>query len=382
MKIGVNARFLNKPYTGIGMYTRYLFDELARQNPKDEYLMVTDGEIPFQMQKNIRIIILKESFPGTGGMRKTFWEQKQVPDILLREKVDIAHFPYPCNPWNRFTKPTVVTVHDTIPWTMKSYRKSFSTRVYQDMCKLAVKKADCVLAVSESAKKEISAVCGIASDDITVGYNSLPDYFFVRQENGRRNAILNKYGIRHERPYLLYVGGYDERKNVKMLIDVYRSEISRKYDLDLVLAGGKLLDDKLYGSYDAGKMTDSSLRAKGTIRLTGFVDAADLPSIYQSAFAFITLSEKEGFNVPLLEAAVSGIPIITSDIPVHHEIVGDTAIYCDMGNHIQIASAITGLFIDKDRYLYRKNMAEAFVCPFSWGKTAEKISKIYREYVG
>ena len=101
-KIGVNARFLSKPFTGIGQHTKYLFEALAKQNQDVQFILVTPDKVEVNFPKNVSVHVLPEKFPGTSGMRKTFWEQKQLPDFFLKQNVDVVHFPYPSNPWKKF----------------------------------------------------------------------------------------------------------------------------------------------------------------------------------------------------------------------------------------------------------------------------------------
>jgi glycosyltransferase involved in cell wall biosynthesis len=394
MKIGVNARFLNHPYTGIGQYTRYLFDALASQNPDAQFLMVVPehakaapAAAEFKLPQNAHIIILPEKFPGSSGMRKTYWEQFQLPQFFRKHNVDIMHFPYPSNPWHSPARsetgtPTIVTVHDVIPWVMPEYRRRVATRLYQDRCKNALKSADRILTVSEASKFDVISTCQIPESKITVIYNGVAPQFLKKIPTDHRTKIIQKYGINPNRPFFLYTGGYDERKNVRQIIDVFIEKIAPNYEIDLVLAGGKSLQAKLYESFDyltkkSGSGNFSSL--KGKLITTGFVDEEDFPALYQSCYAFLSLSKKEGFNLPLLEAAVSGSTIICSNIPVHHEVVDKAAIFCDQDNETALAEILTKLITDQNFYSSQKNLH--FSSPFSWDKSAREVMNIYNQLI-
>lgn len=389
MKIGVNARFLNHPYTGIGQYTRYLFQALAKQNPDVQFLMVVPASAPieFKLPENAHIIVLPEKFPGSSGMRKTYWEQFQLPQFFAKHNVDLVHFPYPANPWNPRARngantPMVVTVHDTIPWVMPEYRRSFSTRLYQDRCKNALKLANRILTVSEASKFNVMETCKIPESKIKVIYNGVAPQFLKKIPAADRNKIIQKYGINPNRPFFLYTGGYDERKNVRMLIDVFIQKIAPHHEIDLVLAGGKSLQAKLYESFDyltkkGGSVNFSSL--KGKLVTTGFVEEEDFPALYQSCYAFVNLSRKEGFNLPLLEAAVSGAPIVCSNIPVHHEVVDNAAIFCNPEDEIALAEILSKLITNQNFYSGQKNLN--FVSPFSWDKSAREVMNIYKQLI-
>jgi glycosyltransferase involved in cell wall biosynthesis len=415
MKIAINGRFLIKPHTGIGVYTRQLFSALARQFPDSELVMFTPsdpglsnppqavarGEVKFTSNAsafpaNVKIVVLPENFPGTGGMRKTYWEQVQVPAAMSKIGADIAHFPYPSNPWlskiarkiivdgdkiERKICPVVVTVHDVIPWTLPAYRKSVSTRLYQDRCMRAVARADGIVTVSEASKKEISRVCGISAKRIKVIPNAPPPAFFNKFSPHQILAIFKRYGISQSRPYFLYSGGYDARKNVGIIVKTWLKKIAPNFKVDLVLAGGKSHQTDLYSSYDLTNFDlGHSLKSlKGKIILTGFVKDEDFPVLYQFCSAFINLSRSEGFNLPLLEAAVSGAPIVTSDIPVHREIAGSHAEFCHPDDVKKLGAIMEKFASDKSFLQSKKKMVKKYKCPYSWEKSAIMLMQLYKQ---
>lgn len=376
MKIGINARFLTKPFTGIGQHTRYLFESLAKLYPDVILVLATHEPVTVTMPKNVAIHVLPEKFIGTAGMRKTYWEQRQVPRFFKEQQVDIAHYPYPSNPWTGSEKPVCVTVHDTIPWSSKAYRRSMTTRLYQDSCRFAVKKADHVFTVSEASKHDVIAACHIPETKISLSYNAPAPQFFQKFPAENRTKILQKYGLNPQHRYFFYVGGYDERKNVGTLIAAFEKYIAPHYEIDLVLAGGKAANDPLYASFDNILHRKQTVRP-GNIHTTGYIEEQDLPSLYQSAFAFVNVSIKEGCNLPLLEALCSGTPVITSDIPVHREMVGHHAVYTGTYDVERLGSFMDQLLRDEQFYLARKEDATGYRSPFSWDQTAKKVYEVY-----
>ncbi|MFH1218370.1 MAG: glycosyltransferase, partial [Candidatus Peregrinibacteria bacterium] len=210
MKIGVNARWLIKPFTGIGQYTENLFRELAKIDSGNEYVLVVPEEVDVKFGKNVRVEILKEKRLGTAGMKKTWWEQIQVPEFFLKEKVDVVFFTYPCNPWSgdwyKKGVKTIVTVHDCIPWVRKEYRRGVLSKMYHRQTRKAVGKADVVLTVSESSKKEIVKICDVGKGKVKVVYNDAGDVY--KKSGGDDKKVLEKWGLKKDK-YFLYVGGYD-----------------------------------------------------------------------------------------------------------------------------------------------------------------------------
>lgn len=422
MIIGVNGRFLCKPYTGIGRYMISLFREMIKLESGHKFIFAVPDvcvSVPDMcggegfMGEDIEIAVIPEKFKGSVGMRKTFWEQAQVPDYFLRRGVDVVHFPYPCNPWFGFDKPVVVTVHDTIPWVRKAYRRKLLTRLYQDRCKNAVRRADSVIAVSEASADDIAEVCGLKRESVKVVHNAVAEGFClggggavgggaegmsgVKNMEEIKKTVLKKYGLSEERPYFLYVGGFDERKNVLMITETYKKYISGGHDVDLVLVGGKAVDDKLYGSLDlicgevgavggvvavgASEGKVDKVTQRGNVICTGFVDEKDLAVLYSSCLAFVNLSRQEGFNLPLLEALCCKCPVIASDIPVHHEVAGVGALYCSPDDEKCLGEYMKKMVEDRDFYLERKRIAGSFENRFNWKDSAQKVLDIYKDVI-
>lgn len=380
MIIGVNGRFLTKPFTGIGQYTRYLFLELARQNPDDTLVMAVPQKVNFDFPPNVEIAVVREKLIGTAGMKKTHWEQVKLPRLFMKRGVDIVHYPYPSNPWKGFEKPVVVTVHDTIPWELAEYRRSFLTRLYQDRARNAVKKADRVVTVSDASKQAIVKCCDVAAKDVTVIHNAPAPQFLQSLSDEKQKEALKRYGIDPSRKYFLYVGGYDARKNVQTLVDVYLRKIACQYPVDLVMVGDKSLNDKLYSSFDDTEkhQKEHSSKQKADLILTGFVDEADMPALYQAAHAFVNLSMAEGFNLTLVQAAVSHTPMIVSNIPVHHEVIGSSALYVDPHDKKGLASFLKRLITDDPFYSQQKGQLDAYECPYSLEESAKALKTVYK----
>lgn len=357
MKIGVNAKFLTKPYTGIGQYTRNLFVNLAKIDKKNLYILVVPEKVDgIKFPKNVSIKILPEIHIGSAGMRKTWWEQVTLPKYFKKENVDVAFFPYPCNPWSKNWQKnkikTVVTVHDCIPWIKKEYRKGLLSKTYHSQTKKAVKNADVVFTVSKASKEDIVKVCGVNNKKVHVVYNDADNVF--------KKPIDKKYDLK-KHGFFLYVGGYDVRKNVKYLVDEYDSK------LPLVLAGGALFKGKLYSSYHASQ--------KSNIVKTGFLTEEKLSAMYHNCYAFINLSSYEGFNIPIIEAANCGVPIILSDIPVHREIAGNSALYVDIKKKNSLNSVLEKIANPKIREEFSAKSLK-LAKKYSWSSSAQEVKDV------
>ncbi|HLG25607.1 MAG TPA: glycosyltransferase family 1 protein, partial [Candidatus Gracilibacteria bacterium] len=245
--------------------------------------------------------------------------------------------------------------------------------------------ADHVFTVSEASRIEVAELCGIDAKKIIVTSNSVSPSFNKKFTDDERQVILQKFGIPSGQPFFLYVGGYDERKNVRLLVETFMKKIAPDHSVNLVLAGGKSVEHHVYASFDSltkYKNVNTVRSRKGDLCFTGFVPEEELPALYQSCLAFVNVSRKEGFNICLLEAAVSGAPIVTSDLTVHREVIRDCAAYVAPDNAQELANTLNKIIADREFYDSLKTKISAFDSPFSWEKTAAVVSEIYRDKSG
>lgn len=378
MKIGIDGRMLVFPYTGTAQYIKNLARELAEITPENEYVVVVPRKFnkeSVSFPPNCRLHSLAEK-KGNASIARVWWEQIQIPEFFVKEKVDIAWFPFPTNPWTRdwYKKrvKTVVTVHDCVSWTNKNYTKSVLAKLYHYQRRRAVKKADIVLTVSESSKKDIEKVCKVPAEKIFVVHNDADKTYKEEPDAKFSEAVLNEFGLTRER-YFLYCGGYDERKNVDGLLEEYKIFAESKPEIPLVLVGEKLFNTRLYRSFnralkEAGKV--------GKIIFTGFLEPEELNVLYRNCAAYVNLSKMEGFNIPVLEAANCGAPLLLSDIEVHKELFKGHAVFVDLSLKGEVASNM-GKFLE-DQKLHEELAKKSLELSgkFSWKSSAQKVKEV------
>jgi glycosyltransferase involved in cell wall biosynthesis len=381
MKIGVNGRFLTLPYTGIGQYTQHLLNAMAKQAPEIEWVVVVPQKLSSRQVKladSIRVMVQPHRPWPTLSVRNRWWEQHQVPRLFEKEQVDMAFYPYPANPSNPSKKisKTVVTVHDIIPWVNPHYRKKWRTRWAQNRAQAALKHADDIICVSQTTAFALSDLTQFPYDHLHVVHEAAgPEY--------TPNRPKGKKGKTPKRPYLIYVGGYDQRKNVKRLVEAYFEYIAPRYSVDLVLVGANAASNRHYTELEnlqslieARKMKDPSRPLKGQVRTTAHLSPHALAEKYRHAIGFVNVSKEEGFNLPLLEAAQCGTPIITSDIPIHREVLGESALFADPKSTKAIGTMLVDLI--QDDSLRQKLVAETGRLreKYDWKKAATETLKI------
>lgn len=378
LKVGVNGRFLTKPYTGIGRYTINLFANLARQHEDIELVIATTEEpanwVLRELGPAVRIVVIPEIGlwrAVNAGLAKSVWEKNLLGNFFREQKVDLIHLPYP-SLFKPIGVPVVMTVHDTFPWTMEEYRnRNFLSGLYNGWTLEAARKADLLLSVSEWSREEIFKMGGFEEDRIEVVTNAC-EFRGPRADE----SVLKRFGL-DKSQYLLYMGGYDKRKNVQRLVDVFEKYIAPDSECKLVLGGASVLKNNLFADIRIAGDSQKIVR-------TGFIENADLQVLYSQAKAFISLTKAEGFNLPLLEALSTHCVALVSDLKVHREVAGESAFYLDLDlSEAELGERIVTLLNDKKEYNSLKEKAEKFSSStdgqrFSWSNSAQKTAEIYK----
>ncbi|MBT7483784.1 glycosyltransferase family 4 protein [Candidatus Peregrinibacteria bacterium] len=378
MKVGIQGRFLCEPYTGIGQYTENLLNAMAKKNKKIDWLIVVPKKIPKQVQlpKKARVLVIPENEKlPSASLRKFHWEQVQAPRAFKKEKVDVVHYPYPANPRfpGRNAPKTIVTVHDVIPWVRPESRRRFRTRLYQRHAKKALEKVRHIICVSRTTAIALSDHIKFPYQRIQVIHESASPIF---------KKTTRKF--KSENPFFIYVGGYDKRKNTLRLIEAFQEYIAPKYDVDLVLVGAKNHQNKHYSELSRlqkclkhSKIKDPLQEKQGKVILTPHLSAEKLAQYYNSCLGFTNVSLAEGFNIPLLEAASSGAPIITSDIAIHREIVGKNGLFCNPLSTKNIGETLVSFIRDKELQKSLNKASQALNKQYSWEKAATETLELY-----
>ena len=387
LKIGINGRFLQYPYTGIGQYTIQLLREFSKmkRERRDEvhhidFVVVVPNEKCIELMRqediNLPAVVIPEKKWLGKSLGKHWWEQIQVSGFFHEQKVNLVWLPYPCVRWfKKAADKTIVTVHDTIPWTSKKYQRGLLSRLAHWMSRVSTSQANHIITVSETSAKNIMWLCGVPQENITVIENGVSEIFHKIISPGIASEVLERYGLQHGK-FLLYVGGYDARKNVKLMVESYRAYCEKHTcEYPLVLVGGKSHEDSLYADFDSALTEPENSRT--VLIKTGFLSDPDLAALYQSSRGFVHFSSQEGFNIPLAQAMISHRPLLISDIDIHREIAGDDAIYMETEHEDSIANGWDALVHSSQAQSPTVDYSKRF----SWNRSATAHLRTFKRII-
>lgn len=266
---------------------------------------------------------------------------RNVPIENFIGPVDIFHSSDWTEPPSKAKK--ITTYHDAVPFKFPKWSHPKIVSAHKRKLKLVEQEIDCVIAVSESTKKDLLEVSKIPEDKITVIYEG-PTADFKPQSEESQRAFKEKYNLPDK--FVLGIGGVGERRNLQRIKEAVK-------DYPLVIAGETL----------------------------PWLSIEELGLLYSSAEVLLYCSLYEGFGIPILDAFSAGLPVITSNVSSMPEVggppAGGAALYVDPYSVDDIRDKLNTLLTDKE--LKESMIKEGFkrVKQFSWEKTAEQTYLAY-----
>lgn len=374
MRVAINALFWNQPATGSGQYVRRLAAHLTEQAPDLELVLVaprgTTVHRPPARAKTVSTPSAAQSGPG-----KLIYEQISFVRTARDARADLLHIPYFAPPrWP--TRPCIVTVHDLIPLMLRGYRGTPLVRAYTAWVARAARRADRVLTDSHAAARDIRRHLQLPEERVQVVYLAADDNYRAVPPESDEELISVRERLHLPERYLLYLGGFDRRKQVPELLEAYaRSGISAHWPL--VVAGRLPARDSAF-SPDPRPLA-AALGLGDSVLFTGWIDEADKPALYRGARAFLFPSVYEGFGLPVLESLACGTPVVACHGSSLEEVAGPGGLLVDSADPEALGEAMKGLALDDSLHDRLSQAGLAHARTFSWATTARETARAYRE---
>ncbi len=374
MHIAMNGWFWDQTTTGSGQYLRHLVTGLKQAARDLELSLILPPHIqrPDGIAKGVQVI-QTGSRGQSGGIGKVFFEQRTFPRAAKKVNADIAHVPYWGPPLSCQVK-VVTSILDVIPLQFPIYSRGPRAHLYTSLVSAAAHGSSHIIAISETAKLDIEEQLNIPEDQITVTYLAAGERFHPRLGSERDEAVREKYDLPDQ--FVLYLGGFDWRKQVNTLLLAYTYVGEADGDaFPLVIAGQEPeWDGRLFPNL---RQYSRQLGIENYVRWIGFVDEEDKPSLYRLADVFVFPSVYEGFGLMALEAMACGTPVVTSKAIVFEEALEEAAYMVE--NAREMAGAIIALLIQQPLRETMINHGLALASHYSWRKTAQDTLAVYEK---
>ncbi len=346
MNVSLDATPLTLSSGGLPRYVTELSLALAREFPEDSYSLLSDQ--PFAMPEGAPPNLTRGRAPLSPAERR--WWLWGIRNAIAQTGAQIFHgtnfeVPY------LGSVPAILTIHDLSPWRDKSWHDNAGRVRVRTPWLVRLRRARSIIAVSEAVRHEIINHFHLAPELVrAVPLAASPDFC-------PRSATAP------EKPFFLFVGTLEPRKNVSGLIEAWRASRDQT-GADLILAGRNRADFAGIPEYEG-------------LHLLGEVPDQLLPQLYSDALAFVYPTHYEGFGLPVLEAMQCGCPVITSRDPAVSEVAAGAAIHTETA--AEIAEAMCAVAADPD---LRRTLSEAGLIrarSFSWTRTARETHAIYAD---
>ncbi len=370
MKIGIDARVLDRKVTGTSRYLLNLLTEIPAQDAHNEYFLFSTRKHEIKNDFYKSIVVSESRIPFK--IYSPLWLNRDLPKLVKEFGIDLVFFPNVIVPLVDLGKSKIVSVvHDVIFKVYKEYYPFFYRQYLSFFLPLSLKKSDKVVTVSELSKNDIIKYYNLPSEKIEVVYNTASNRFCPRVLSvTEKNKIFNKYSLPEK--FLLYVGVVEKRKNVSGLIKMMDDLEKNGSKLKLVVVGKP--------GYRSDSILEEINKRYKTIIYFHYLEDDDLAYIYNLAFAFIFPSFYEGFGIPPLEAMQSAIPVLSSNAPALVEVVGEGGLIHDPNDYTGFVNDISKLERDEKFYSLMKSKALEQSKKFSIKETTKKLVGIFNEY--
>lgn len=370
LTIAFDASPLITKRTGVAYYTQNLIENLAARYPDVNFIGFyynllgrhNSEQLPMAANISYREI---NFIPNKVVFQMQRFGVYPPLELFLKEPVDFVLF---SNFWGypslRRT-PSAPVVHDLTYLDLPEY---VTTKNRKDLAKLIpkqIQRSEFVVTVSDFSKQRLVDTYGLEPDSILVTHIPPSPPKIMSKEQ----TAINLKKLKLDKPFILFLGTVEPRKNVDNLIDAYAlmpEKLRKEYSL--VITGRE-------GWYAEGiiKHIKQAQRGGLDIKHIGYVSDEAKAALYQSASLFVTASRYEGFGMPVLEAMSYGAPCAISDIPVFKEVAQDAALYFDPEKPEDISKILAKGLTDKKVRSQLADKSAKLLATYSWGKVASKL---------
>jgi glycosyltransferase involved in cell wall biosynthesis len=349
----------------MGEYVSSLVRNISRSQDVTWSLYSNRPDLPFHRppEGKIERVVLRD----VPGHRFQLWEQVVLPAGAALNRIDVLHCTATTLPlWQPV--PTVVTIHDTIPWNTG---EDMSPGFYPDrLLPKAYARCKAIITISHHSKNDIVRLWPNLAGKIRVIHHGVQAEFLdcapAPVHDNLRGAGIGK-------PYLLYLGGTTPRKRLAWTLDLFRS--LGRTDIDLVVCGVAEADHAIYR-----EMLDPALRPH--VIFLPFVQATDMPSLYQNAIAVLYPTLYEGFGFPALNAQAVGTPIVLSAVSSLLELLGPTSIALPPADAAAWHDACQALIDRRIASCMPDNASRDWARQFDWTNAARAHWEVYQQAAG
>jgi len=371
MRVGIDAHILGKGKGGVETALLGIIRALAELDRENEYLLYVTANHPFRggiLPANFRLRPLPVSNP---------WIERPfvIPLLYRQDRLDVIHLQRMMPPWG--CRRCVLHIHDVLYETQPRFFPVAKRLIFNSISRASVRRAARIVTVTESVRRDILRIYGIAPDRVTVISNGIDSTMFhLPALNSLVAPIGPSRGVKG--PYILVLGMLERHKNTHVAIEAFDRFARTHPEFSLVLIGQSRSEAR--GGYVRElQLQISRSQSPGRVVMPGYVSNEERLAWIQGAWMLVFPGTAEGFGLPPLEAMACGLPVIVAETAVAKEVYGEAALMTKPLDPHSIAQAMHSLVSDETllRRMIGRGLARAG--RFTWAKVAAKLIDVYRD---
>ncbi len=373
--IGIDGRYINDQYHGIGRVIFNLCEALGRLAPSHTWKVYYNPRLPntrFDLNRldalpNIDLV--PTSIPYLWPHEQLLWAIH-----LRRVRLDAWWASY-FNAPLLSPVPTFATIYDLLFDRYPQYMpQRYARQYYRWMMRLMTRRVNGIFAPSKATGEDLIQYYPAARGKIHILHFGIDSAFHPRYSEERKAEVRARYHLPER--FILTVGARRPHKNLATLVEAL-ARIQDAVPHALVMAGPA---DPRFP--DVALERAQALGIGHRVVTPGFIAEEDLPVLYATAEVFAQPSIIEGFGLPVPEAMACGTPVLASDIPVFREIVGEAALLVPVGDSQAMADALYRLLSDPNtRAMYRERGLE-MARRYTWDNSARQFLQALEGVIG
>ena len=274
-----------------------------------------------------------------------------------------------------FSNRTIIQIHD-IAWENKEYARHNS--FFYTILIYFIKNYSKILTVSKTSKLAIEKFSGRKKETLYL-YNSVNKEFIKQSnnianiDNSLKNDFCNK-AINLDLPNIIYIATLTPRKCHLDLIEAL-SKTKNLLNVNLV---GCPTNKKIRTLIESKKTIDGSI-IRSNINYFPKLSQKDLCTLLLYSSSYVSTSKNEGFGIPVLEAALYGIPLIIRDIDINRELFTNSKFFRstnELSKLFDNLKPLTKIDIKRRKESLLKMNEENLMKIFNYSTLSDRLKKL------
>jgi len=332
--------------------------------------------IEYKSSDSIKIIDITIGNGRFRALRRMFWENFVMPEMIHRHEADVyLTFSHYLPHLKNIRVPTVVGVSNLAPFSLEAWRHEsilvkFKMAALRQTILSSVRRATTVLALSETCR-DVLVDQGITREKIVVTPNGVDSFW---SQPAPSTDLLSRLGI--VRPYLLYVSHFHRYKNYIRLVEAYaRLPPGLRSAYQLVLVG----KPQNKSCYEQTQMLIKQLGLSDGVIMVPGESSESLKELYQNTKLFVFPSLIENSPNILLEAMMAGAPVAASSLPPMPEFCGEAAEYFDALDVSSMVNKIEKLLADTKHLIDLSELSRTQARKFTWDAFVSDVMEYVKD---